>query len=311
MADLPKFVGAKEEFEILHRIDKGAFSKIYLGISKVTKKNVVLKLETTEQKYQLLKKEYDLLKEMNGKRGIPLIFEFCAASGDRKFNVMSMQLLGPNVEKLFKACKKKFTLKTTVQIAVQMFNLIEYIHSKRIIYCDVKPENFVIADPAIRANNDGYAKNLLYVIDFGLSKKFVDQNGEHIKPQSGTSVFSAARYASINAHLHKTLSRRDDLEVLGYVWVYFLHGKLPWMNITSKDTPSKEVWRIIGERKRSTPIEVLCNECPEEFASYLRYVRNMGFEDTPDYEYIRGLLTEMYDRAMCDNEYDWGDIGIS
>jgi casein kinase 1 len=87
---------------------------------------------------------------------------------------------------------------------------------------------------------------------------------------------------SIHTHLGKEQSRRDDLESLGHVFVYFLQGILPWQGMKG---PNKyEVCR-----KEETRINDLCEGYPE-LSQYLSYVRNLGFEDDPDYDYLRGLL---------------------
>lgn len=106
---------------------------------------------------------------------------------------MIMDLLGPSLEKLFEKCNKRFSVKTVLLIADQMLKRIEYIHSRRIIHRDIKPDNFTI----------GYGKlcHRIYIIDFGLAKKFMSSKGEHIKYREGKGLTGTARYASINTHL--------------------------------------------------------------------------------------------------------------
>lgn len=109
---------------------------------------------------------------------------------------------------------------------------------------------------------------------------------------------------SINCHLGKELSRRDDLEAAGYIFMYFLKGELPWQGL--KADTLKERYRLIGETKRMVPIEVLTADCPEEFATYLRYVRRLDFCETPDYDYLKKLFIDLFDRHYIDDgEYDW------
>ncbi|MGH0134994.1 UNVERIFIED_CONTAM: hypothetical protein FKN15_008897 [Acipenser sinensis] len=69
----------------------------------------------------------------------------------------------------------------------------------------------------------------------------------------------------------------------------------------------KERYQKIGDTKRNTPIEVLCENFPEEMSTYLRYVRRLDFFEKPDYEYLRTLFTELFERKgyTFDYTYDW------
>lgn len=152
--------------------------------------------------------------------------------------------------------------------------------------------------------------NVIHVVDFGMAKQYRDpKTKQHIPYRERKSLSGTARYMSINTHLGREQSRRDDLEALGHVFMYFLRGGLPWQGL--KAATNKQKYEKIGEKKQTTPIKELCEGFPEQFNQYLTYVRNLGFEDTPDYDYLRELFTKALKDAggVEDGEYDWMTMG--
>ncbi len=286
-------------FKLVRRLGSGAFGEIFQGVNPKTDQEVAIKFENASTKHPQLffeAKLYQyLLKDVSGdEKGIPRVY-YCATEGEH--NLMVMDLLGPSLEDLFNVCNRKFSLKTVLMLGMQMVARIEFVHCKYILHRDIKPDNFTVGV--------GTQKHKVYLIDFGLAKKYVTREGNHIPYREGKSLTGTARYASINTHLGIEQARRDDLEALGYVLMYFLRGSLPWQNLKANN--KKEKYEKIMEKKLETSIDVLCKGFPPEFATYLGYCRALKFEDKPDFNYLKSLFSNLYEKSGFANDwqYDW------
>ena len=183
-------------------------------------------------------------------------------------------------------------------LADQMLTRLEYLHSQSFIHRDMKPDNFMIGQQMKRTQ--------VYLIDFGLSKRYRDvKHGEHIRYRDGKSLTGTARYASVNTHLGVEQSRRDDVEALGYILVYFLKGQLPWMGLGGRNKTEK--YDKIKDKKAHTTVEMLCRGLPEEIGKYVGYCRQLQFEEKPDYGYLRSLFKAMMTQRQYDYDgvFDW------
>ncbi|CAN4100084.1 unnamed protein product [Withania somnifera] len=225
------------------KIGSGSFGEIYLDANVQTNEEVAIKLENVKTKHPQLLYEAKLYKILQGGTGVPSLKWF-GAEGD--YNVLVMDLLGPSLEDLFNFCSRKMSLKTVLMLADQMINRVEFVHAKSFLHRDIKPDNFLMGL--------GRRANQVYVIDFGLAKKYRDSaTHQHIPYRENKNLTGTARYASMNTHLGIEQSRRDDLESLGFVLMYFLRGSLPWQGLKAGN--KKQKYEKISEKKVSTSIE--------------------------------------------------------
>ena len=281
------------KYKIGKKLGAGAFGEVYMAKEISSGKEVAVKLEDGRTKHPQLLHEAKLLKIWKGK-GIP---ELKGALIEGDYNIMIISLLGPSLEHLVNYWGHKFSLHTAIMFGIQALERLDHIQSLDFIHRDIKPDNFLIGN-----------KNaaLVYLIDFGLAKRFRNpKTGQHIPWKEGKNLTGTARYASLNTHLGYEQSRRDDLEGLAYVILYFLKGKLPWQGLEAKT--KKEKYDKIKAKKRDTPIEDLCAKLPKEFVKYLNYCRSLNFEDKPCISDLKRLFKKLITKKgwEVDNKFDW------
>eukprot|EP00754_Rhynchopus_humris_P047375 Rhum_TRINITY_DN6963_c0_g2::Rhum_TRINITY_DN6963_c0_g2_i1::g.21370::m.21370/K02218/CSNK1, CKI; casein kinase 1 len=289
-------VGSK--YRVGRRIGGGSFGEIYQGTHIQTLEPVAIKLEPVKTRHPQLLYEsrlYKLLHQGGAVPGIPQV-RWYGVDGD--FNVMVVDLLGPSLEDCFNYCGRILSNKTVLMLADQMIARVEFLHNRNFLHRDIKPDNFLM----------GLSKKAhhVYMIDFGLAKKYRDpKTHQHIPYKDGKNLTGTARYASINTHTGIEQSRRDDLEAVGYIIMYFLRGQLPWQGL--KAHTKKQKYDRIAEKKMQTSIAQLCSGFPQEYANYLNYVRSLRFDDKPDYPVLRQRFRDLLAKEgkECDYVFDW------
>lgn len=284
-------------YKIGKKIGEGSFGVLFEGSNIINGVAVAIKFEPRKTEAPQLRDEYRTYKHLQGCDGIPNAYYF----GQEGLHlILVIDLLGPSLEDLFDWCGRRFSVKTVVQVGIQMLSLIEEVHRHDLIYRDIKPDNFLIG-------RQGYPdENKVHLIDFGMAKQYRDpRTKQHIPYREKKSLSGTARYMSINTHLGREQLRRDDLEALGHVFFYFLRGQLPWQGL--KAPTNKQKYEKIGDKKRTTLLLVLCEGMPRQFAEYLDSVRSLPFEAEPAYEEYRMLLVSALDdmNTSCDGDFDW------
>ena len=310
-----KLIGSDvSNYTITNYIASGSFGNVYEAKHKKTGNLVALKIPIiTKERNGLctLIDEANIYKDISDKdygiASMKLI-----KNGDSK--IIVMDLFGDSLEKLLTKYST-FDSKTMTHIAVQMLTIMKHLHSCGYIHRDLKPDNFVIG----RYNE----KKKIYCIDFGLSKKFRNAGGEHISQNKKKGFCGTARFASIAAHKFVDQSRKDDLESIAYILIYLYKGKLPWQKIKNKDKHKR--YALMGEMKINTSEEELCKDipicrnickfakktvkcemcckkcnpnfvckCSNPFLTFLKYVKNMEFDEKPPYSSFIKMFREFY-----------------
>eukprot|EP01017_Pseudomicrothorax_dubius_P047647 TRINITY_DN8581_c0_g1_i1.p1 TRINITY_DN8581_c0_g1~~TRINITY_DN8581_c0_g1_i1.p1 ORF type:complete len:532 (-),score=60.83 TRINITY_DN8581_c0_g1_i1:112-1707(-) len=286
-------------YVVKDRLGSGSFGKIYKAVDTQTNEVVAIKIDRFRSSNNsavqtTLAKEAQILAELAEETGFAKLM---LNARENEIEMLFMTCLGHNLEKLFKICGGKFSMKTVLIIADQILNRIEALHSKGWLHRDIKPENFTI----------GLTKNwnLIHLIDFGLAKQYRDSSGKHIAYREGRGMVGTARYTSVHSHKGGEHSRRDDLESIGYLLIYFLKGKLPWQNLPFDNNAEK--YRKIAEMKNNIPPETLCKDLPDAFLKYMIYVKNLTFTQAPDYKFLKKLFRILFfeQRFEYDYNYDW------
>lgn len=212
-------------------------------------------------------------------------------------DILITSRLGVDLSLLFDYCNRKFSLHTVLSIGIQILNVIENIHQNGVLHRDIKPHNILL----------GYGKNnhKIHFIDFGLSKLYINlQDASHIPFQNNLLPVGTARYASRYTHDGIAQSRRDDLESIGYILVYFLKSRLPWQGL--KITSRRDKWLQIGKVKKQTKLKTLCHNIPKQFITYFNIVRELDFKETPNYNKLRQQLKQAANDHNIDvNKCKW------
>jgi len=303
--------GTIGKYILQNRLGNGSFGEVYSAITDQYSKIYAVKISGSSIGHSQLLTEESILRSLHEhgdgmkKNGFPVQY------GCQRFrngiSILAMDKLGSSLEDLFNACGRRFSLKTVLMIADQILCRLEVLHSINIIHRDIKPANFLIGEPGAPD------EDVIHMIDFGLSRSCVRMEGgevKHIQMTEDNELVGTARYVSANTHKGYMQSRRDDLESLGYMLMYFNRGSLPWQGMAKRgmaDDSSKSKYEDIGKKKMATPLFLLCRGFPSEFQTFLEQCRSMEFSAIPDYAQLRLLFSDLFVREgfIYDGDFDW------
>ena len=279
------------KYKCVKKLGEGSFGKIYKA--ECNGKYFALKFESTYKGQGLLEGEANIMNYLKGPN-IPYVKSFGFTNG---YNILVMQLLGKSLEDIFEA-RKRISIKSVCMCGVQIISVLEYVHNKHIVHRDIKPDNFVMGLEDL--------SKFVYLLDFGLAKKYRSSTTLVQYPMTNKKKLTGtARYASIHALGGYEQSRRDDLEAVGYVLIYFLRGSLPWQGLQARN--KEERYKKILQKKIDTSPYDLCYGFPKELEKYVEYTRNLEYEEEPNYEMLRGLFMKILrdEELKYDYIFDW------
>lgn len=284
-----------KKYRIIGKIGEGAFGDVYRGETIDKKEQVAVKVEPKKIAKPLLKSEAFILYTLKG-FGIPEVISFGVKGG---YSILVQPLLGKSLFDLFTERHKRLDIYDICLLAIQMLDRIQWVHSKNIVHRDIKPDNFLLGrkDP-----------HVIYLIDFGLSKKYKSSTtGKHVKFGFTGKLTGTVRFASANALRGSEQSRRDDLESIGYMLIYFMKRKLPWQGV--QGVKKIDRYLKIYRMKKNIKNDILCQGLHPEMCQYMNYVKKLDFEQEPDYNYLRSLfktiLRKKYDTPIDKLLFSW------
>jgi len=289
-----------KDYQIQSKLATGGSSEIYLAEPLKSDSSVIIKSPFfSKNSGTNLLKEANLMLQLKDVTGVPQILESIV---NENCEALIIQRLGQSLDMLVKEYMN-FSLKTVIMVAKQMIATLQRIHGKAIIHRDIKPGNILIS-------KNSNSKQI-FLIDYGLAKKFLNSKGCHklfnVKRNSfkGTLMF-----ASRNTHFGYSNSRRDDLESLGYTLVYLYKGFLPWSNWHKSNLDV----RSLGKIKNQCYAQGVFADLPLEFKQFFDYVGKLKYEDVPDYDFLIELFNDMakrYEFDMQVHKWEWTDESCS
>ncbi|CAD8192353.1 unnamed protein product [Paramecium pentaurelia] len=285
------------EFILVEKAGQGSFGEIYKIYNTITKTLHACKVEfkdTRQQNQQsLLVKEYNTLMQLKGNQQIPQPYQLIQQQ-DYKLIIMPFYGSGNLEELRKKQLNEKFSETCIIRLAYCLITAIESVHERKFVHRDIKPENFLVG-----SNGDHHT---VYLIDFGLAKPYLDQQGIHIPQADNKGMVGTARYTSINSHLGAEQSRRDDLEAMCYVLLYLYNGQLPWQNFSCQ-TRQEKFLKILEAKQKFAAGQLEIN-IPPILKQIYDHSKGLRFDEQPNYARMKELCKEGLNksRPYC---FDW------
>lgn len=268
------YIGGRYQLE--KYLGQGTFGQVMLAVNITNQLKVAIKIEPITD--IIANNEAEILRLLKGIEGFPRFYERIEQDN---FSYIVMQRLGSSLYKLLKSNGGKFSIPTVAVIGIQICTRLEELHKLGYLHRDIKPQQILIG------YND---KARIYLIDFGLSRKY-KISSMHIPYKSECSKAGNATFASLHVHNGIQQSRRDDMESFSYLLLYLLNGSLPWQNVSTRG--KNEKWNKIALLKGECNFLRVFGKYPNEYVRIVSYCKGLSFDATPDYDYIRDLLSRL------------------
>ena len=273
------------KYRILDKLGAGQFGEIFKGINIRTSEVVAIKIELKENDTKMLKRETQIYQYLHSGGNAPGFAQLKHFGVNNSCNYLVMSLLDKSLTDLCKIYLA-FSLKTVLLIGVQLVERVKFLHEKGLIHRDIKPDNFLIGPAA--------SENIIHLIDFGFTKRYTNDDGEHCKERLCSSIIGTPNFISENIHWHIDPSRRDDMESILYILLYLFLGGLYWQNITDLDKIRDMKHELVYDK-----------DLPKVFNLFLVHCKNLTYEQTPDYTYLLNILKEAIPNKNVKHKFEW------
>jgi serine/threonine protein kinase len=271
------------KYKLIEKISEGMFGQVFKGENIRTHDKVAIKVEFITGEIKTLKNEAKIYHYLSSLDGFPRL-KWYGKIND--LNYLVIDLLGTNLTNII-LHYKVLSLRTTLILGIQIIQRIQSLHNHFLLHRDIKTDNFLFG---IRENT-----NKVFLIDFGFAKRY-QYNGVHIDPKSINSVIGSVNFVSLNVHGGIEPTRRDDLESCIYIILNMLVGKLEWFEQSDINTIIKMKKELLNQEDVPPFIKIM-----------LHYIRDMNYDDSPDYQYLINLMNKVFnDHGFTkDNKYEW------
>jgi serine/threonine protein kinase len=264
------------QWRIINILSDKKENYVFRAVDIISNINVIIKTEIVEKhlyvEYQVYKKLMDDMSVDGANAdGFPTMLYYGKMENFENYIMLVLTEEGRSVHELKKT---PLTLNNIINIGLKAIDLIETLHKHGIIHADIKPGNFTTKE------------GKLYMIDFGMSHTYLDDYDNHVSYRDKQHFKGTFIYASYNTHCGVFQTRRDDLEALGFMILDMIYP-LPWRHLTN----NKDRKNIIKDMKKTDKIETLIKH--EALLTYMNYVRELDFNEEPDYQYVKSLLQKL------------------
>ncbi|WKY09901.1 hypothetical protein Q1695_002338 [Nippostrongylus brasiliensis] len=284
-----------ERWYVEKKLGEGGFGAVY----KVRDPTglYALKVEGVDEKVQVLKMEVFVLSELAARGGR----HFCKIEDKGRFgnyNYVVMTLVGKSLQDLRKERNpQRLSLGCALSVGIQCLEALEDLHGIGYLHRDVKPGNYTVGRPELNELRK------VYILDFGMCRKFTNDQGIMRKPRAAAGFRGTVRYAPISCHMQRELCRKDDIETWIYQQVELTVGRVPWREVQDMNQ--------VGEYKkrcRNPPalFELFAPPCPREFIEIMQLVDSYKYYDQPNYQQIYSLMRRaLQNCGQPEFPYDW------